>query len=247
MVKLSNTPSVIFENEDYLVLNKPRGMSVHLDGKTDTDTLVDWLLLNYPDIKDVGEPLVLESGEEILRPGIVHRLDKDTTGLLLIAKTPESYEFFKEKFKEREIQKTYFAFVYGKPRDARGIVDLPIGRAQGSVRKWETGSRVRGETREAQTRYKVLQSGHGATFLEIWPKTGRTHQIRVHMKAIGHPIVADSLYAPTKKPILGFKRLALHAGRLVFNDLSGRERVFEAPLPPDFKTAAEEIGFNLPK
>lgn len=241
MDKLFKEIKVIFENDDYLVVNKPAGLSVHGDGKSEEKTLVDWLLKKYPDIENVGEPIELTDGREILRPGIVHRIDKETSGIMLVAKTQASFEFFKEKFKSREISKTYFAFVYGKPRDERGIIDLPIGRGLGSVRKWETGARARGEMRDALTKYKILKHAQSVSYLEVWPLTGRTHQIRVHMKAIGHPIVGDRLYAPTKRPLLGFHRLALHASRLIFNDMEGREKIYEAPFPEDFKSAVSQI------
>jgi 23S rRNA pseudouridine1911/1915/1917 synthase len=245
--KISLTPEIIFENDDYLVLNKPAGLIVHGDGKSDEKTLVDWLLKKYPEIEDVGESIEIENGEDILRSGIVHRIDKETSGILLVAKTQEVFEFFKEKFKNREINKTYFAYVYGVPRDERGIIDVPIGRSTSGVRKWETGMKARGEKRDAITKYKILSKSKGVSLLEIWPMTGRTHQIRVHLKSIGHPIVCDALYAPTKRPVLGFRRLALHASRLIFRDMEGREKIYEAPVPPDFKSALKESGYELRK
>lgn len=237
MDTLLSAIKIVFENDDYLVINKPAGISVHGTGKSTEVTVVDWILKHYPEIEGVGEPMTSDEGRVIERPGIVHRIDKETSGILLIAKNSESFSFFKEKFKNREINKTYFAFIYGKPKDERGSINLAIGRSESGVRKWETGKKARGELREALTRYKVLQSNKDASLLEVWPATGRTHQIRVHMKAIGHPIIADALYAPSRPAILGFKRLALHASRLIFTDSKGVEQLFEVPFPADFEAA----------
>jgi 23S rRNA pseudouridine1911/1915/1917 synthase len=233
---------VLYEDEDILALLKPAGIAVHHDGKTKEEVVTDWLVKKYPKIKGVGEPLVLNDGTEVARPGIVHRLDKETSGVLLAAKTQEGYEHLKAGFKDRTMRKTYNAFIYGTLRDERGVVDRPIGRAIGSVRKWATGNKIRGEVRDAVTRYKVLKARPGVSFLELWPQTGRTHQIRVHMHSIGHPVVGDSLYAPTQDKLLGFKRLALHASKIVFTDMKGREVEVAAAFPPDFEHAFKEIS-----
>lgn len=233
---------ILFENTDMLAINKPAGIAVHGDGKSKSKTISDWVLKHYPKTKNVGESLVSDKGKEIPRYGIVHRLDKDTSGVLLIAKTDKGYEHLKSQFKDRKIKKTYHAFIYGKMRDERGIIDRPIGRATGSVRKWATGDRIRGESREAVTRFKVIKNTMPASLLELWPQTGRTHQIRVHMQALGHPVVADSLYAPTREGVYGFNRLALHARRLLFLDFKGELIEVEAPFPDDFKAAMKEIG-----
>lgn len=233
---------ILFEDNDIVAIDKPAGIVVHGDGKTKIKTISDWVLKKYPETKDVGESIELESGEMIDRHGIVHRLDKDTSGVLLIAKTQEGYEHLKAQFKDRKIKKTYNAFIYGKMKDERGIINRPIGRATGSVRKWATGNKTRGELREAVTKFKVVQNAMPASLLELWPQTGRTHQIRVHMQALGHPVVADSLYAPSRDSVYGFKRLALHAKRLIFNDLKGGLIEVEAPFPADFKDAMGEIG-----
>lgn len=210
---------ILYEDDDILALNKPSGISVHHDGKDKDLVITDWLVKKFPNIKKVGEPLVLADGTKVDRPGIVHRLDKETSGVLLVAKTQAGYEHLKSQFKNREIKKTYHAFIYGRPKDERGMIDKPIGREAGGVRRWATGARARGEMRDALTRYKVVRSINTPTsisLLEIWPQTGRTHQIRVHMRSIGHPIIADPLYAPARTKLLGFRRLALHASRIVF-------------------------------
>jgi 23S rRNA pseudouridine1911/1915/1917 synthase len=237
---------ILFENADMIAINKPAGIAVHGDGRSKAKTISDWVLKHYPKTKNVGENLVADNGKEIARYGIVHRLDKDTSGVLLIAKTNKGYEHLKSQFKDRKIKKTYYAFIYGKMRDERGIIDRPIGRAIGSVRKWETRrDRVRGEVREAVTRFKVIKNTMPASLLELWPQTGRTHQIRVHMQALGHPVVADRLYAPTREVVYGFERLALHARRLLFLDLRGNLTEVEAPFPSDFIKAIELLGIKL--
>jgi len=233
---------ILYEDSDMLALAKPAGISVHHDGKTSEEVLTDWLVKKFPKIKGVGEPLVLADGTEVARPGIVHRLDKETSGVLLVAKTPEAYDYLKAQFQDREIKKTYHAFIYGKMRDERGMIDRPIGRATGNIRKWATGARARGEMRDASTRFKVIKFVDGVSFVEVWPLTGRTHQIRVHMQSVGHPVVADPLYAEGREKLFGFERLALHASRVVFTDLSGGVHEVLAPFPGDFEAAMEAFG-----
>lgn len=235
-------PEIIYENSDYLVINKPAGLVVHADGKTQEATLVDWIMENYPEIENVGEPLVLVSkggGETtIKRPGIVHRLDRETSGVMIIAKTPESFEFFKNAFKNRDVEKTYTAIVWGSVKEDEDTIDAPIARSKSDFRKWSAQRGRRGQERPAITDYKVLSrfedNGHKFTLIELSPKTGRTHQIRVHMKYMNHPIICDSLYAEGKPPVLGFKRTALHSRQIKFTDPSGTEQVFDAPYPDDF-------------
>lgn len=236
------TPEIIFENQDYLVINKPAGLVVHSDGKTQEATLVDFILENYPEIESVGEPLVLvgKGGEEVVinRPGIVHRLDRETSGVMIVAKTQESFEFFKEAFKNRDISKTYSAIVWGHVKEDEDTIDAPIARSKSDFRKWSAQRGRRGQERSAVTDYKVLarfvEGGEKFTLLELSPKTGRTHQIRVHMKYFNHPIICDSLYAEGKPKVLGFDRTALHSRKVSFTDPSGEEKTFEAPYPDDF-------------
>jgi 23S rRNA pseudouridine1911/1915/1917 synthase len=235
-------PEIIFENSDYMVINKPAGLVVHADGKTEESTLVDWLVQNYPEIENVGEPLILtgKGGEAVVikRPGIVHRLDRETSGVMMVVKTPEAFEFFKNAFKDRDIQKTYHAIVWGHVKEDLGTIDAPIARSKSDFRKWSAQRGRRGQERPAITDYKVLsrfEEGKDTfTFLEVSPKTGRTHQIRVHMKYFNHPIICDSLYAEGKPRVLGFSRTALHSRMIRFTDPGGEERSFEAPYPEDF-------------
>jgi len=261
---------ILYEDKDVVVINKPAGLIVHSDGKTSIQrkgrkekSLVDWILKKYPNIKNVGEPMVLNQESRIknkesihnskfiihnsiiLRPGIVHRIDKDTTGALIIAKNKKSYEFLKKQFQEKKVHKVYHAFVYGELKEDRGIIDRPIGRSPKDFRKWSAQRGKRGEVREAITYFKVLKRIDGITFIEAIPKTGRTHQIRVHLKAIDHPIVHDELYAPKffldKKNQLGFKRIALHARILEITLPSGKLLNIVAPYPKDFEKAVKKL------
>lgn len=233
---------ILFEDENILALNKSVGVPVHPDGKRKMYCITDFLMENYPKVKGVGEPLILANGAVIDRPGIVHRIDKDTSGVLLVAKTEEGYNSLKSQFKAREIKKTYHTFVYGDLKDERGVINMPIGRSAGALKQWAV-TNIRGmKRREAVTKYKVLKHSREASFLEVWPLTGRTHQIRVHMKHIHHAVVCDPIYAPKKVSILGFKRLALHASKIVFKNLKGKEIEVEAPLPADFEKARKTIS-----
>ncbi len=237
-------PPIIYEDEYVIVLDKPAGLVVHPDGRGDFETLADILLRERPELRDVGEPMVLE-GKEIKRPGIVHRLDKDTSGCLMIAKTQESFLFFKKQFQEHTLQKTYHACLYGVPKERIGVINEPIGRARQDIRRWAVGRGARGELRDARTRYKILATiggveGKGSTaddtfsYVEAEPETGRTHQLRVHFRSINHPIVADVLYAERREAALGFTRLALHARAIAFTLPNGKPITATAPYPPDF-------------
>ena len=232
---------ILYEDEHMLVINKPAGLIVHSDGRRKEDSVADWMLAKYPSTKDVGEPIVQANGEVILRPGIVHRLDRETSGALLLAKDEKTFEFLKNQFQERDIAKEYHAFVYGNIKSDDGVIDRPIGRSRNDFRLWSSQRGARGELREAITEYRVLERGKEVTLVEAKPKTGRTHQIRVHFKAINHPVVADSLYAPKMKRLLGFERTALHAFAVEFKLQSDTMMKVTAPYPEDFKKALEEL------
>ena len=240
---------ILYEDKDVVVINKPAGLIVHPDGrstgKKKEKTLVDWILKKYPKIKNVGEAIILDDGTKILRPGIVHRIDKDTTGCLIIAKNKEAFEFLKSQFKDRKVHKVYQAFVYGSLKDERGTIDRPIGRSPSDFRKWSAQRGARGEMRDAVTYFKVLNKKDDITFIEAMPKTGRTHQIRVHFRSIEHPVVQDELYASDfylkKKQQLGFKRLALHARELEITLPTGKLLTVVAPYPEDFEEAIKKI------
>src|SRR3989338_9542620 len=236
---ISDGIKIIYEDKNILAVNKPAGLVVHSDGKTKEKTLADWILKNYPEIEDVGEPIVLNTGEIIKRPGIVHRLDRETSGILLVAKNQKTFLFLKEQFQGRDIQKSYRAFVYGEMKDDKGVIDRPIGRSKKDFRQWSAQRGARGAMREAVTHYRIMARGGGFSFVEVIPKTGRTHQIRVHFKAVNHPIVSDSLYAPKKEKALGFERLALHAQSIEFNLMNGKKIKVVAPYQEDFEKALE--------
>ena len=234
-------PEIIFEDEALLVINKPAGLMVHGDGRSDESTLADWLVSHYPDMKEVGEPWENQKGEMIPRPGIVHRLDRDTSGVLLVAKNQEMFEYLKGQFQEHTIQKTYHAFAYGILKEDSGLIDKPIGKSTQDFRQWSAMPGARGKKRDAQTEFKVLSRAKDIIYLELKPKTGRTHQLRVHLKAIHHPIICDKLYAKGKQCLLGLNRVALHASKIEFTLPDGKEAIYEALLPDDFQKALAEM------
>lgn len=232
---------ILKEEQDYIILNKPAGLVVHSDGRTEEKTLCDEILEKYPEIEGIGEPTVLSSGKEIQRPGIVHRLDRDTSGVMIVARTSIGFVYLKQLFQDRQIEKKYHAFVYGNIKEDEIIIDSPIGRSQKNFKQWFAGLKTRGKTREAITTVKVLGRSpqKDITFVEAFPKTGRTHQIRVHLKSIYHPIVSDMLYAPDRNHNFDIKRTALHARSIKFIDLKGNDVYIEAPYPEDFQKTLE--------
>ena len=237
---------ILYEDKDIVAVNKPAGMVVHPDGKSKGPFLTDWIIKEYPKTKNVGEPVETKDFGIIERPGIVHRLDRDTSGVILVAKTNTGHECLKAQFQERTLTKKYLTFVYGEIKDKFGIINRPIGRSPNDFRRWSATRGARGELRDAETWYTLLSYREGYSFLEVEPKTGRTHQIRVHFKALNHPVVHDTLYAPEKlneKPEgLGFKRNALHAYSIEFTNCAGKKILVKAPIPDDFMNAFEELG-----
>lgn len=248
---------ILYEDSNLMVINKPAGLSVHSSGKQEEKNVADWFLDKYPEVKDVGESMevVIKGGQEVKinRSGIVHRLDKETSGVLILVKNQETFYFLKNQFQNHQIEKVYQAFVYGLVSDPkaslltkkRGIINVPIGRSPKDIRMWTAGRGARDPLREAVTEYVVLQKfedekGEPFSFLEIFPKTGRTHQIRVHLRYLNHPIVSDPLYRGNKNLALGMNRLALHAKKLKFNLLSGELKEIEAPYPNDFELAIKK-------
>jgi len=239
---------VVFENENILAVNKPVGLLVHGDGRHKQVTLVDWILKSYPEISGVGEDIFINEKTIIARPGIVHRLDKDTTGVLLIAKNQDTFYSLKEQFKNREIKKNYRCFVYGAVKFDVKTITAEIGRSKTDFRKWTTNRGVRGEARPAETQYKMIYKNKDFSYLDVFPKTGRTHQIRVHLQYDNYPIVADHLYAGKKydreappEKNLFFETQALHAYKINFKDLDGAELEAIAPVPKSFEKALECI------
>lgn len=212
---------VVHEEESFLVINKPAGLVVHPSPGHWRGTLVHGLLYMYPDIG---------AGSGVIRPGIVHRLDAMTSGLLVVARTPNAHERLSRAFKERAVDKEYLALVWSKPKRREGRIDLPIGRD----RKNRFRMAVSPSGKRAVTDYRVLWTRDGMSFVACKIHTGRTHQIRVHLKSIGCPIVGDHLYAPRRKKVFSSGRLFLHAWKLSFPHPDTHERVFfRAFLPED--------------
>lgn len=232
---------IIYEDGDIVVVNKQAGLLVHNIEKDKSGehatSLTEWSLEKYPDIADVGE--------DKSRPGIVHRLDKDTSGVLIVAKNQKSFEYLKSLFQNRQVIKKYIALIDGELKDDKGVIDLPIGRSASDFRKKLASEKAEGLLREAVTEYKVLERLGKYTLVEVYPKTGRTHQIRVHFKALGNPVACDSLYGGRKMVCpAGLTRHFLHANFLEFNLPSGPRVKLEADLPEDLDKTLKELRKN---
>jgi 23S rRNA pseudouridine1911/1915/1917 synthase len=217
---------ILYEDQDLIAVNKPAGLVVHPAPGHSSGTLVNALLHHCPDLRPIG-------GE--IRPGIVHRLDKDTSGVLLAAKHGEALEGLAGQFRRREIQKTYLALVRGAPTAETGLLDWAIGRHPVSRKKMSIHSR---RSRTAVTHWRIRLRMTGASLLEIGLETGRTHQIRVHCAAMGHPVLGDGVYgSPARdRQVLGItvSRQMLHAWRLqLIHPITGKKLSLEAPLPDD--------------
>lgn len=238
-------PEIIYEDFNVLVINKPAGLSVHGDGFGEQETLVDWLVKKYPEIGEVGESMKSQKGEEIKKPGIVHRLDKDTSGVMIIAKNQETFLFLKEQFKSHSVRKTYRAILTGVLKMEVGEekeINLPIGRSANDPRKRVASPRIKGVAREAKTIFRLLENiCDKYSYVEAELKTGRTHQLRAHFKAYNHPIIGDSLYNPEDSGGGVMNRQALHAYHLAINLPELGEKSFEAPFPTDFAEALEKL------
>lgn len=221
---------IIFENDDLLVVNKPAGMVVHPAAGHDSGTLVHAVLGYDPGIEGIG-------GEE--RPGVVHRLDKETSGLILLAKNDNAHHWLQDQFRLRQVEKTYLALVDGAPPTPTGRVEAAIGRDP-SHRK-QMAVLPPGKGRESVSEYKTLEKFAHHTLLEFRPHTGRTHQIRLHCAFIGCPIVGDKVYG-RKSPTLEIKRHFLHAAKLkIILPGEKQARIFEAPLPVELERVLDEL------
>jgi 23S rRNA pseudouridine1911/1915/1917 synthase len=221
---------IVFENADLLVVNKPAGMVAHPSPGHYSGTLVHAALAHAPEMEGVG-------GE--LRPGVVHRLDRDTSGLILLAKNDAAHQKLQNQFRDRQVRKVYLALVDGHPPTPTGRIEAPIGRNT-SHRQLMTIV-VAAKGREAVTEYRTLETFPQHTLLEAHPLTGRTHQIRVHLKFIGCPVAGDTVYGK-KHSTLPIGRHFLHAARLTIT-LPGETapRTFEAPLPADLQAVLEML------
>lgn len=243
--------SILYEDDDVVVIDKPSGVMVHSNGrnrgKNERETIAGWHVARIPTATGVGEPLMLPVGTFIDKPGVVHRLDQETSGVLILAKTQEAFTHLKRQFHDRLVQKEYRAFVYGQMKEARGDIARVIGRSAQDFRLRSAQRGARGTLRKAETKWERIHATARFSYLRLQPNTGRTHQLRVHLKAINHPIVCDRLYAPKRvekdSNALGFIRLALHAHTLTILLPSGETRIFTAPLPEDFLRAE---AFLLP-
>lgn len=243
-------PEIIFENNNCLVINKPAGLVVHPGANIKGDTLREWTLNHYPEIISVGED---ES-----RPGIVHRLDMDVSGLMLIAKNQKAYNNFKKQFKDRTVEKEYTALVHGQISKDEDLIDFPIKRSKDGYKmaalpkntenlltRRTPKNRDQGnlsgffKSREALTEFIVKKRFVNYTLLKVKIRTGRTHQIRVHFFAYGHSLVGDPLYFTKKTKIknqkMALNRVFLYADLLSFTDLNGERLKFELEMPTELK------------
>jgi 23S rRNA pseudouridine1911/1915/1917 synthase len=223
---------VVHEDSAVIVVDKPAGLVVHPGSGHTSGTLVNGLLARYPELAAVGERA---------RPGIVHRLDKGTTGLLVVARTPEAYDALVGALGRREVERDYVALVWGHPEAARGVIDAPLGRSARKVTKMA----VVVEGKEARTRYDVRRTYRdpvAAALVDCRLETGRTHQIRVHLAAIGHPVVGDRDYGGVRSG-LSVARPMLHAERLAFVHPGSGERVtFTSPVPADMAAVLARLA-----
>ncbi len=217
---------VVYEDSDLVAVNKPPGMTVHPSPGHTTATLVNAILAHCHDLSGIGG---------VLRPGIVHRLDRDTSGVILIAKNDEAHNAIARQLKERTVEKTYVALVEGTPTPAEGVIDAPIARDPRNRQRMT----VLEDGRASVTHYRLVERLPGTSLLEVRPKTGRTHQIRVHLAAIGHPIVGDRVYGKPSKLVA---RQFLHAVRIVFtHPRTGARMEIDAPLAADLEAVLRTL------
>lgn len=220
---------ILYQDKDIVVINKPCGMVVHPAAGNEDGTLVNALMYHIRDLSGIG-------GE--MRPGIVHRLDKDTSGLILVAKHDKAHTVMSEQFKSRTMEKHYRAVAYGNfPQDS-GLIDAPIARHPVDRKKMA----IVPDGKPSQTEWRVIERFRGATYLDVHLLTGRTHQIRVHMQSIGHPLLGDKIYAPNIKASVHVPRLMLHAYSLAFtHPITGERMEITAPIPQPFTTVLEKM------
>ncbi len=215
---------VIYEDKDVVVINKPAGIVVHPGVANEQATVASWFISKHPEIADVGD--------DPNRPGIVHRLDKDTSGVLILAKTQEAFKHLKQRFKKHRVRKEYLALVFGAPKATEGRINQPLARS----RRNPLRRAIDPEGKPAITEWEIEKKlNDKVTLLKAFPLTGRTHQIRVHLHFLGHPIVGDNLYTfKRQRPPQGVSRQLLHAEKLTIELPSGKRKSFTAPLPEDF-------------
>lgn len=225
--------NIIFEDEDILVINKPAGIQVHPSINERKTTIANGLLAYFPAISDIHD----NSTEGFLRPGVVHRLDKDTSGIMIFGKNKRSFAALKNLFKKRLVSKKYIALVSSVPKEKHGFITKSLAKANDYKKQTIANNKTRTKIRAAVTEFAVLEEFTDCSLLEIKPQTGRMHQIRVHLASLGHPILGDFLYGDKKGLSLSKKtpeRQLLHASELSF-ELDDQEYSFSAPLPSDFE------------
>ena len=225
--------NIVYEDNDILIINKEKGMVVHPGAGNPDGTLVNAIMAKCKDsLSGIGGKI---------RPGVVHRIDKDTSGLVIIAKNDKAHIDISEQIKRREVEKTYLALVRGNIKENEAVINMPIGRSTKDRKKMSVDKKGK----EALTEFKVLERYEGFTYIEVKIKTGRTHQIRVHMAEIGYPIVGDEVYSNGRNPF-GVKGQCLHAAKLGFTHPTTNQKVvFEAPLPEYFENVLDMLNKNM--
>ena len=227
--------NIVYEDKDIIVINKPPGIVVHPAAGNAQGTLVNALLHHCRDLSGIGGSI---------RPGVVHRLDKDTSGLIVFAKNDAAHLNIAKQLKNREVKKIYLALVHGEVKNDSGLIDAPMGRHPVHRKKMAVISSNSQKGREALTYYKVIKRYKGYTLVELDLKTGRTHQIRVHLSYIGHPVVGDSTYSKKKDEIVASRQL-LHASRLSFHHpITGKYLEFKSDVPGDMEKVLEGLVEN---
>jgi 23S rRNA pseudouridine1911/1915/1917 synthase len=230
-------PKIIYEDKDFLAVNKPAGWLTHAAGhgkNPSSPALADWIASRYPEIRKVGD-------DPRERPGIVHRLDRETSGIILIPRNQEYFLHLKSLFQGRKIKKAYLALVHGALASRKGIIEEPIGIKSGTIRRSVGSGKM---LKPAATEYALVKAFTGAngerfSLVKAFPLTGRTHQIRVHLKHLGHPIVGDRIYGRKKDPA---ERLMLHAEAIEFEAGRGKKMRLEAAPPEDFERIIGAAG-----
>jgi 23S rRNA pseudouridine1911/1915/1917 synthase len=220
---------VIFEDSDILIIDKPSGIVVHPFDFSNEETLVDFLHENYPDTFSIDNSITLQDDRVIKLGGIVHKLDRETSGVMVIAKNKEAFDELKKVFTEHVIEKTYTAVIEGALEKDSFRIDAPLGRGKRDYKQSTNPLNPRGALREAITDIEVLERRKATTLVQLTPRTGRTHQLRAHMASIGHPIVGDIAYGSTNKN----SRIMLHAQRISFK-LENEIQTFATELPVEF-------------
>ncbi len=220
---------IIHEDENFLIINKPSGLVVHPFDYSTEETLVDFLMGHVPDIFSIDNPVILQDKRIINLGGIVHKLDRDTSGVMVITKNQKTFDELKAQFRNHTTKKTYIALVEGIVKEDAFIIDAPLGRNKKDYKQQVNPTNPRGELRDAVTEVKVLTRHDDTTLVELTPKTGRTHQLRAHMSYIGHPIVGDKAYGSTHDA----PRIMLHAKTFMF-EVDGENYFFAVDVPEEF-------------